>query len=69
MRKRRDLTEKGGGARRSAEQGSARGDTLLTYFEFGTLAAMLAFADAKIDVGILEVGLGGAARCRQRVRC
>jgi dihydrofolate synthase / folylpolyglutamate synthase len=47
------------GARLSAEQGSARGDTLLTYFEFGTLAAMLAFADAKIDVGILEVGLGG----------
>ena len=37
----------------------ARGDTMLTYFEFGTLAAMLAFADAKIDVGILEVGLGG----------
>ena len=36
-----------------------RGDTLLTYFEFGTLAAMLAFADAKIDVAILEVGLGG----------
>jgi dihydrofolate synthase/folylpolyglutamate synthase len=37
----------------------ARGDTLLTYFEFGTLAAMLAFAAAKIDVAILEVGLGG----------
>jgi dihydrofolate synthase/folylpolyglutamate synthase len=38
---------------------AARGDTLLTYFEFGTLAAMLAFAAAKIDVAILEVGLGG----------
>ena len=37
----------------------ARGDTSLTYFEFGTLAAILAFADANIDVAILEVGLGG----------
>ncbi len=38
---------------------AARGDTSLTYFEFGTLAAMLAFADARLDVAILEVGLGG----------
>ncbi len=37
----------------------ARGDISLTYFEFGTLAAMLIFADAGIDAGILEVGLGG----------
>lgn len=35
------------------------GGTLLTYFEFGTLAAMLAFAEANIEVAILEVGLGG----------
>ena len=38
---------------------AARGDITLTYFEFGTLAAMLAFAGAGIDVAILEVGLGG----------
>lgn len=38
---------------------AARGDTLLTYFEFGTLAAMLIFIAAKADVAILEVGLGG----------
>ncbi|MBI4192418.1 MAG: bifunctional tetrahydrofolate synthase/dihydrofolate synthase [Betaproteobacteria bacterium] len=38
---------------------SARGNTLLTYFEFSTLAAMLAFAEAGIEVAILEVGLGG----------
>ena len=38
---------------------TARGETLLTYFEFGTLAAMLAFGAAKVDVAILEVGLGG----------
>jgi len=38
---------------------AARGDTSLTYFEFGTLAAMLIFADAGVDVAILEVGLGG----------
>jgi dihydrofolate synthase/folylpolyglutamate synthase len=31
----------------------------LTYFEFGTLAAMWLFVEAKIDVAILEVGLGG----------
>jgi dihydrofolate synthase/folylpolyglutamate synthase len=38
---------------------AARGDTSLTYFEFGTLAAFQIFAEAKLDVAILEVGLGG----------
>jgi dihydrofolate synthase/folylpolyglutamate synthase len=38
---------------------TARGDTSLTYFEFGTLGAMLQFVDARVDVAILEVGLGG----------
>ena len=38
---------------------AARKGTLLTYFEFGTLAAMLAFAESDIEVAILEVGLGG----------
>lgn len=38
---------------------AARGDTALTYFEFGTLAAMRQFIDAGVDVAILEVGLGG----------
>ncbi len=33
--------------------------TLLTYFEFGTLAAMLAFAAAGVEIAVLEVGLGG----------
>ena len=37
----------------------ARGDTVLTYFEHGTLAAWQVFADAALDVVILEVGLGG----------
>ena len=37
----------------------ARNDITLTYFEFGTLAAMLAFIEAGVDVAILEVGLGG----------
>jgi dihydrofolate synthase/folylpolyglutamate synthase len=36
-----------------------RGDIPLTYFEFGTLAAMQMFTEQKIDVAILEVGLGG----------
>ncbi len=38
---------------------AARGDTELTYFEFGTLAATVVFAAADLDVWILEVGLGG----------
>ena len=37
----------------------ARGDTSLTYFEFGTLAAIQLFIEHKVDVAILEVGLGG----------
>lgn len=38
---------------------AARGETSLTYFEFGTLAALDLFARARPDVAILEVGLGG----------
>ena len=38
---------------------AARGNTSLTYFEFGTLGAMQQFIDAGVDVAILEVGLGG----------
>lgn len=37
----------------------ARGQTSLTYFEFTTLAILLLFAQAKLDVWVLEVGLGG----------
>lgn len=42
-----------------AEVERARGDTPLTYFEFGTLAAMIVFRRARLDAVILEVGLGG----------
>ena len=38
---------------------SARGATPLTYFEFGTLAAMWLFIESGVQVAILEVGLGG----------
>jgi dihydrofolate synthase/folylpolyglutamate synthase len=38
---------------------AARGESSLTYFEFGTLGAMVQFIQAGIDVAILEVGLGG----------
>ena len=38
---------------------SGRGDTSLTYFEYGTLSALWLFKQAKLDVVILEVGLGG----------
>jgi len=37
----------------------ARGDIALTYFEFGTLAAMQCFISHDVEVAILEVGLGG----------
>ncbi len=37
----------------------ARGETLLTYFEFGTLAALWLFREAGVDVQVLEIGLGG----------
>ena len=38
---------------------SARQEIQLTYFEYGTLAAMWHFCNADVDVAILEVGLGG----------
>ncbi|WED20967.1 bifunctional tetrahydrofolate synthase/dihydrofolate synthase [Vibrio sp. JC009] len=36
-----------------------RGDTSLSFFEFGTLAALKLFQEEKVDVVLLEVGLGG----------
>ena len=36
-----------------------RSATTLTYFEFGTLAAHLCFRRHKVDVAVMEVGLGG----------
>jgi dihydrofolate synthase/folylpolyglutamate synthase len=38
---------------------AARRQVPLTYFEFGTLAALWLFARAHIEVAVLEVGLGG----------
>jgi dihydrofolate synthase/folylpolyglutamate synthase len=38
---------------------AARGEVALTYFEFGTLAALYHFAAQQIEAAILEVGLGG----------
>ena len=37
----------------------ARGETSLTYFEFGTLAALYLLQQQPLDLWILEVGLGG----------
>jgi len=37
----------------------ARGPVTLTFFEFGTLAALLLFREAGVDVAVMEVGLGG----------
>jgi dihydrofolate synthase/folylpolyglutamate synthase len=38
---------------------AARGDTALTYFEYGTLAAVWLFQRNDLDLAVLEVGLGG----------
>ncbi len=37
----------------------ARAEIPLTYFEFGTLAALLVFEQSGLDLAVLEVGLGG----------
>src|SRR5690349_20055929 len=37
----------------------ARNGVPLTYFEFGTLAAMCLFAERRVEAAVLEVGLGG----------
>ncbi len=38
---------------------AARKEVPLTYFEYGTLAAMVVFSEAKSDVWVLEIGMGG----------
>jgi dihydrofolate synthase/folylpolyglutamate synthase len=38
---------------------AVRGDVSLTYFEYGTLAALVLFAQEQPDYLILEIGLGG----------
>ena len=37
----------------------ARGGTTLTFFEYNTLAALLVFTRRRVEVAVLEVGLGG----------
>jgi dihydrofolate synthase/folylpolyglutamate synthase len=43
-----------------AEYLDARSDAPLTYFDMTTAMAFAAFADAPVDVAVVEVGLGGA---------
>ena len=38
---------------------AARGPVTLSYFEYSAVAAMLHFARCKVDVALLEVGMGG----------
>ena len=47
----------------------ARGGTTLTFFEYNTLAALLVFADRRVDVAVLEVGLGGRLDATNVVDC
>jgi len=42
-----------------AQVEGARGDITLTYFEFTTLVVLAWFAEQRVDVAVLEVGLGG----------
>lgn len=46
-------------ARSFAAVEGARGGVPLTYFEFGTLAALQLFSASRLDAAVLEVGLGG----------
>jgi len=41
------------------EEARQASGTTLTFFEYNTLAALLLFAEQRIDVAVLEVGLGG----------
>lgn len=43
----------------AARLGAGKPEIPLTYFEFGTLAALLVFEQSALDIVILEVGLGG----------
>jgi dihydrofolate synthase/folylpolyglutamate synthase len=43
----------------AVEQARVAAGVSLTYFEFGTLAAVWLFVERKVDVAVLEVGLGG----------
>jgi dihydrofolate synthase/folylpolyglutamate synthase len=38
---------------------AARGDVSLSYFEFGTLAAISILSQARLDYSVMEIGLGG----------
>lgn len=46
-------------AARVLRQGGDDRDVALTYFEYGTLAALWLFERSKLDLAVLEVGLGG----------
>ena len=46
-------------ARVRGGRGGARRRSPLTYFEFGTLAAIWLFVEQGVEVAVLEVGLGG----------
>jgi dihydrofolate synthase/folylpolyglutamate synthase len=46
-----------------------RGDISLTYFEFGTLAALYIFSQSELDYAVLEVGLGGRLDAVNLVDC
>jgi dihydrofolate synthase/folylpolyglutamate synthase len=48
---------------------TARGMIPLTYFEFGTLAAFELFSRARLDIWILEVGMGGRLDAVNAVDC
>lgn len=38
---------------------AVRGSVPLTYFEYGTIAALIVFESAGVDISVLEVGMGG----------
>lgn len=65
-----DIIEQTDRARRDFIElsGLTSGGEPLTYFEFVTCAAFLAFAQAKVDVMVVEVGMGGRLDATNVVR-
>ena len=47
----------------------ARGDISLSFFEFATLTALNIFHEEKIDIAVLEVGLGGRLDATNIIDC
>jgi hypothetical protein len=63
-----ELLERIDGSAAPGPRGRIRPEPTLTYFEIATAAAFAYFLDQKVDVAVLEVGLGGGSMRRTSFR-